>query len=148
MDGCEKLLAVIQHFFVSFGWVFEILSIIISSATLIATLRFRHKLYSENEKQSFRVNKTSLLNEILAYQTSIADDGLYKESFLRKVDLFLVDIINSYQFLPFCLRYKIQKASKLIRNSCIPEVKNKHNTNKHELCRQLTVIHSLLKKEI
>lgn len=129
------------------NWV-NAISLLISIATLITMLRFKHKLKVELEKEKFSRQKRRIVRELRGYAESLCgNDEFYQVKFLLKIDLYLVDIKTNYTFWSRKLSRQIDETSQYINKTCLAELKVGNTNHRHDLTRRLQRISVLIEKE-
>lgn len=136
----------IQGFVDSWSWMINSLSLIISGATLITMLRFKKRIRSEFDRRNLNSSLSKLLKELQGYSGSL-EDGLYTKEFLEKIDLKLHEILVSYSCLSLLFRLRIHSVIWMLNHRCIKEAVSEQTYFSHKLCRQLTSLSILLRKE-
>lgn len=129
------------------NWV-NAISLIVAVVTLITMLRFKRRIRVEFEKDAFRKKQRRIIKELDGYVGSLLEDpATYVTKFLETIDLFLLDLIESYTFLNRWLTFRIWYTSLCINHSYLKEVANGDQRSRHKLCRQLRGILVRIRKE-
>lgn len=129
------------------NWV-NAISLIISVITLITMLRFRHRIKVEFEKQNFQKRKSRIVKDLDGFSSSLLEDSsVYVSAFLRKIDVYLLELVTSYSFLNPWLTVRLRYASFCINHFYMEEATNGNLKSRHKLCRQLRRILVLMRKE-
>lgn len=129
------------------NWV-NAISLIISVITLITMLRFRHRIKVEFEKENFQKKRSRILKDLDGFSSSLLEDShVYVSAFLRKIDVYLLELVTSYSFLNLWLTIRLRYTSFCINHFYMEEAANGNLKSRHKLCRQLRGILVLMRKE-
>lgn len=129
------------------NWV-NAISLIISIITLITMLRFKHRIKVEFEKENFQKKRNRILKDLDGFSGSLLEDSsVYVSAFLRKIDVYLLELVTSYTFLNPWLSVRLRYTSFCINHFYMKEAAGGNLNSRHKLCRQLRGILVLMRKE-
>lgn len=129
------------------NWV-NAISLIVAVVTLITMLRFKRRIRVEFEKDAFRKKQNRIIKDLNGFTGSLLEDpAAYITKFLETIDLYLLELAESYTFLNRWLTLRIRYTSFCINRFYLKEAANGDQRSKHKLCRQLRGILVRIRKE-
>lgn len=129
------------------NWV-NAISLIISVITLITMLRFKRRIRVEFEKDAFRKKQNRIIKDLNGFTGSLLDDpATYVAEFLERIDIYLLELADSYTFLNRWLTLQLRYTSFCINHFYLKELANGNYRSRHKLCRQLRGILVRIRKE-
>lgn len=127
-------------------WI-NAISLIISICTLVSMLRLRRRIRIELDKRDLGSKKHRLVKELLGFEISLRDDGLYTKDFLQKIDLHLSSILVNYSCLSWSLNLYIRYTIYFLNHYCLRDTLHEKQSHMHKLCKMLQKISILIGKE-
>lgn len=129
------------------NWV-NAISLIVAVVTLITMLRFKRRIRVEFEKEEFQKKRNRIIKDLNGFTGSLREDpAAYVTDFLEKIDIYLLELAESYTFLNRWLTFRIRYTSFCINHFYLKEASNGNHGSKHRLCRQLQGILVRIRKE-
>ena len=129
------------------NWV-NAVSLIVAIVTLITMLRFKRRIRVEFEKDALRKKQNRIIKELNGFNGSLLDDpATYVTEFLETIDIYLLELAESYTFLNQWLSFRIRYTSFCINYFYLKELTNGNHRSRHKLCRQLRGILVRIRKE-
>lgn len=129
------------------NWV-NAISLIVAVVTLITMLRFKRRIRVEFEKDAFRKKQNRIIKDLDGFNGSLLDDSAtYVTEFLERIDIYLLELAESYTFLNRWLTLRLQYTSFCINHFYLKELANGNHRSRHKLCRQLRGILVRIRKE-
>lgn len=127
-------------------WI-NAVSLVVSICTLVSMLRLRRRIRIEFDKRDLGAKKHRLSKELLGFETSLRDDGLYTKNFLQKIDLHLNSILVNYSCLSLGLNLYIRYTIYFLNHHCLKDTLCGNQSHMHGLCKKLQKISILIGKE-
>ena len=124
----------------------DAVSLVISLLTLIAMLRFKHRIRIELDRRDLSATRKRLQKDLDGYAGSLMD-GIYTVHFLQQIDLHLNDLLISYKCFSLKLRCCIRWTLFFLNFRCMNDASHQETKYRHRLCKKLRRILVLLKKE-
>ncbi len=129
------------------NWV-NAVSLIVAVVTLITMLRFKRRIRVAFEKEAFQKKRNRIIKDLNGFTGSLREDpAAYVTEFLERIDIYLLELAESYTFLNRWLTFRIRYTSFCINRFYLKEVSSGNYGSKHKLCRQLQGILVRIRKE-
>lgn len=129
------------------NWI-NAVSLTVAVVTLITMFRFKRRIRVEFEKDAFRKKQNRIIKDLNGFTGSLLEDpAAYVTEFLETIDIYLLELAESYTFLNQWLSFRIRYTSFCINHFYLKEVANGNQRSRHKLCRQLREILVLMRKE-
>lgn len=123
------------------------LGFFITLATFITALHFKKRLRIELDKRDLQKNLNRLVKELSGFSSSLTNDMLYNEDFLKRIDSKLDETLSNYDCLSLKVKLHIKYTMYYINFRCIKESQQGNTLHIHKLSKQVQKIAILLRKD-